>query len=56
MKQEGDTTNLQLADLNLVHWIVHTDQLKYGGKIAKYSYKFQMVCFIFGFEIFIVKI
>ena len=37
MKEEGEITNLQLADSNLVHQIVHTDQLKFGGKIAKYG-------------------
>ena len=37
MKEEGEKTNLQLVDSNLVHRIVHYNQLKYEGKIAKYS-------------------
>ena len=37
MKEEGEKTNLQLADSNLIHLFVHTDKLKYQGKIAKYG-------------------
>ena len=37
IKEEGDTTNLQLTVLKLVHRIVRYEQLKFEGKIAKYS-------------------
>ena len=37
MKEEGENTNLQLAVSKLVHQIVHTDQLKYKGKIDQYG-------------------
>ena len=37
MKEGEDTTNLQLTVLKLVHQIVFYEQLKFEGKISKYS-------------------
>ena len=35
-EEQGEIANLQLADLIFIHWIFHTDQLKFEGKIAKH--------------------
>ena len=37
MKEDGNTANLKLMVLNLAHQFVCYNQLKFEGKIAKYS-------------------
>ena len=53
IEELGVYSYLTLADLELVQWIVHTEQLKVEVKTCFLCLKIQMVSFIYVFELFI---
>ena len=53
IEENGVQYYLTLVDLEMVHWIVHTEQLKVEVKTCLLWLKIQMVSFYLCFELFI---